>query len=489
MACDFVITTDRSMMTDHHKLEFIGFMTTGPAYGMPEAIWNWICMPRMKTNEEGGVKEAPYGLRKIEAALIDAGFKAMVVDPDRVGKYVDSAKAILIGHHDYFALGPPSNQWRIITKKEPVNAKSFKRFMESEAMKKARKKGVKTIVGGPAAWQWLWMPELIDRWKINTIIDGEAEKVIVDIARRIVDEKPLPLYMYVGPKDSPKLEEIPSIKAPSVNGLIEIMRGCPRNCKFCSVTLRPLRCYTFDMIKKELEVNKKAGITGGIIHSEDVLLYGAKGVKPEPDPLIKLHKLVKKYYRNLAWSHCSLAAVKYAEDNYKLISTLAEMIKQDQDYMGVEVGIETGSPRLVRKIMPAKPAPYSVESWPELVEDSFRILHENTIIPAATLIVGLPEETEGDIVKTTELVEKLRPYRSLIIPMYFVPMGFFKDKRWYRKEYMEDAYRELAIACLRHCFYWADEIMSKFYIKGFRMLPVKILLKLLLATYRKKARI
>ena len=109
------------MMSNHHGKEFLGFMTTGPAYGLPEFIWKWVCMPKPKVDEYGRPLEAPYGLRKIEAALKDAGFNAEVIDPDYIDRYIDQAKAILIGHHDYFALGPPSSEWRVITKKEPVN--------------------------------------------------------------------------------------------------------------------------------------------------------------------------------------------------------------------------------------------------------------------------------------------------------------------------------------------------------------------------------
>jgi len=32
---DVVITTDRSMMTNHHRKEFIGFFTTAPPVGLP----------------------------------------------------------------------------------------------------------------------------------------------------------------------------------------------------------------------------------------------------------------------------------------------------------------------------------------------------------------------------------------------------------------------------------------------------------------------
>jgi radical SAM superfamily enzyme YgiQ (UPF0313 family) len=481
---DFIITVDRSMMTDHHGKEFMGFMTTAPPIILPERIWNWISMPKMKVDKLGRPYQAPYGLRKIEAALIDAGFDACVVDPDHIHRYVDSAKAILIGHHDYFALCPPSSGWWILTKKEPVNARSFRRFMESKAMIRARRKGVKIIVGGPAAWQWLYKPELIERWKISCIIDGEAEKVIVDIAERILRGEEIPRYVYVGAKDSPNLEEIPTIKYPSINGLIEVMRGCPRKCKFCSVTLRKLRHYTFDMIERELKVNVRGGVRRGIIHSEDVLLYGANGVRPNPEKLVKLHELVKKYYKSVAWSHVSLSAVKYAEEEHGLIRKLVEII--DQDFIGVEVGIETGSPELAKKIMPAKAKPYDIEDWPEIVVDAFAIMHENNVIPAATIIVGLPGETEADVIKTIELVERLREYRSLIIPMYFVPMGAFKRENWYKEE-IRGIYMELAKVCLKHDVYWTKKLLN-FYFKGRKYIPLKALIWLIVKGVEMKTR-
>ena len=70
------------------------------------------------------------------------------------------------------------------------------------------------------------------------------------------------------------------------------MRGCPRGCKFCSVTLRPLRFIPLDRIKREIMVNMEKGNRNVVLHSEDVLLYGADGVKPRKEPLVKLHSMV-----------------------------------------------------------------------------------------------------------------------------------------------------------------------------------------------------
>ncbi len=478
---DVVLTTDRTMMTNHHGKEFLGFMATGPAIGLPEPIWMWICAPKMKVDELGRAWQAPYGMRKIESVLMDAGFNVATIDPRCLDRHLKKAKVLLIGHHDFFALCPPSSEWWSITKKEPVNAKSFRRLMEMPAIREAKKRGLKIIVGGPAAWQWLWKLDKWVEWGVDTVVDGEAEKVIVDLVSKALNDEDLPRYVYVGIDEAPKLEEIPLIKHASVNGLIEITRGCPRNCKFCSVTLRPLRHYTLDMIEQELKVNVSEGVTQGIIHSEDVLLYGSKGVEPEPEAVLKLHKLVKSYYKKISWSHASLSAIKRAEEKYKLVSRVREIIcDENQDFWGVEVGIETGSVNLAKKIMPAKSAPYPAEMWPDIVEEAFAIMHDNNLIPAATLILGLPEETEDDVVKTAELLDRLKPYRSLIVPMFFVPMGAFKTHDWFTRVKIRDEHIEVMKKCLYHALHWANDIVSKFYLRGIAYAPLRWLIKLFL---------
>jgi len=474
-------------MTNHHGKEFLGFMATGPPVMVPERVWMAIAAPKVKVDDIGRPVEAPYGLRKIEAALLDAGIKAAVIDPDHLGKHLKNAKVLGIGHHDYFALGPPSSEWWVLTGKEPVNSRYFKRFMEKPEIRAAKNNGLRIIVGGPAAWQWLWMPEYFEKWGVDTVVEGEAEKVIVSLVKNALDGKPLPQYVYVGINDVPQVEEIPLIKNASVNGLVEIMRGCPRGCRFCSVTLRPLRHYPLEMIEKELQVNKNAGLDRCLIHSEDILLYGANGIKPRPEPLIKLHEMARSYFNIVGWSHVSLSAVKYAQENYSLISRLSEIIlRDDNDFIGVEVGIETGSPELAEKMMPAKAAPYSARSWPEIVRESFSIMHDVRIVPAATLILGVPGETSRDLVKTLELIDELKPFRSLIVPMYFVPMGVLKNKEWYKAKPSEEQL-EIMKACLKHDIYWIKDL-AKWYLKDMNPF-VKYSLKTVISLVEKVAKL
>lgn len=479
---EIVITSDRTMMSNHHGHEFLGFMTTGPPTGVPEKFWMWLAAPKLKTDSLGRPREAPYGLRKIEAKLIEAGFDAAIIDPDHLYKHLDDMKVLMIGHHDYFAYGPPSSEFWMLTGKEPVNRVSFRRLMENPVIRKAKEKGVRIIAGGPAAWQWLWELEKWRKWGVDTVVDGEAERVIVSLVEKALEGEPLPDYVYVGSGDTPGVDEIPVIKGASINGLVEIMRGCPRGCKFCSVTLRPLRHIPIEKILEEIKVNLESGIKSTILHSEDVLLYGADGVKPRPEPLLKLHRRVLQLIPgNISWSHASLAALKYAEEKHRLITRLMQdLLHQRQDYLGVEVGLETLSPRLAKIIMPAKSAPYPPEKWPEIAEEAFSIMHENKIVPAATLILGLPQEKPDDVALTAEMMDRLRPYRSLIVPMFFVPMGAFKNKDWFRKKHLQPEHIEVLKKSLAHSLYWAEDILNKFYLKDPHVIPVRLGVKLFL---------
>jgi len=135
---------------------------------------------------------------------------------------------------------------------------------------------------------------------------------------------------------------------------------------------------------------------------------------------------------------------------------------------------------LARKIMPAKSAPYPAETWPDIVEEAFAIMHDNNLIPAATLILGLPEETEDDVMKTAELLDRLKPYRSLIVPMFFVPMGSFKTHDWFTRVKIKDEHIEVMKRCLYHSLQWANDIVSKFYLRGAVFAPLRWLIKLFL---------
>jgi radical SAM superfamily enzyme YgiQ (UPF0313 family) len=454
---EVLLTADRTLMSNYHHNEFLGFGTCAPPNFIPEWLYSYLFFPPLKTRN-GRPWTAPYGLRKTEAQLLKEGFKVETVSPNHLRSYLNDAKVLGVYTMDPFGLGPASSTLASIFKKEPYLAKHFQALLKSQTVKKAKQNGLKVIVGGPGAWQFRYREKAVKALGIDCVIEGEAENVIGKFFRAAISGEEIPSHYEVGVGEAPSLEEIPDIVQPSINGLVEIGRGCCRGCQFCNVTLRPLRWYPIEKIDRELSVNLDLGkVTSACLHAEDVMLYGSKNTTPNEEKLVQLHELVTKRCQSISWSHCSLAAVA---SKPKLISKLSELILQNQTWWGAEVGIETGSPEIAKKIMPAKAHPFKAEDWHDVVCNGMGLMHDNKLVPACTLILGLPEEQESDIIKTMELVDDLKEMRSLIVPLFFVPLGKLKSEDWFTDTKLSELHKQLLIQCAEHDFYWVDNLLD-----------------------------
>jgi radical SAM superfamily enzyme YgiQ (UPF0313 family) len=198
-------------------------------------------------------------------------------------------------------------------------------------------------------------------------------------------------------------------------------------------------------------------VTGACLHAEDVMLYGSNNTIPNEEKLLKLHETVLKKVDGISWSHCSVAAVGAAP---KLFSKLSELILQKQTWWGVEVGIETGSPEVAKKIMPAKAHPFKAEDWHDVVVNGMGLMHDNKLGPACTLIVGLPDEKEEDVAKTMDLIDDLKDMRSLIVPLFFVPLGKLTSEDWFTDTKLSESHKKLLIQCAEHDFRWVDNLLD-----------------------------
>jgi radical SAM superfamily enzyme YgiQ (UPF0313 family) len=453
---EVVLTADRTLMSNYHNNEFLGFGTCAPPNFIPEWLYSYLFFPPLKT-KSGHPCQAPYGLRKIEAQLLKEGFNVETVSPNHLGRHLANAKVLGIHTMDPFGLGPASTTLASLFKKEPYLAKHFHSLLKSPTIKKARQNGLKVIVGGPGAWQFRYREKAAKDLGIDCIVEGEAENIIGKVFKGAIEGEPILSHYEVAVEEAPTLEEIPDIVQPSVNGLVEIGRGCCRGCQFCNVTLRPLRWYPLEKIDRELSVNIDSGNTGACLHAEDVMLYGSNNTTPNDEKLVQLHELVTRKVTGLSWSHCSVAAIA---SKPKLLSKLSELILQNQTWWGAEVGIETGSSEIAKKIMPAKAHPFSADNWHDVVVDGMGVMHDNMLAPACTLIVGLPEEQESDVMKTMELVDDLKDVRSLIVPLFFVPLGKLKNEDWFTDTQLSEVHKQLLFACAEHDFHWVDNLLD-----------------------------
>jgi radical SAM superfamily enzyme YgiQ (UPF0313 family) len=452
-----VLTSDRTLMSNYHSNEFLGFGTCAPPNFVPDWLYSYLFFPNIKT-KKGIPGAAPYGLRKVEAQLLKEGFDIATVSPKQMRPFLSDAKVLGIHVMDPFGLGPASTTLATLFKKEPFLAKHFKALLNKPEVQEAKKHGLKIIVGGPGAWQFQYRPDFASQNGIDCVVEGEGEKVLGNVFNVALKGEELPAHWDVSVADSPKLEDIPDIAAPSINGLVEIGRGCCRGCEFCNVTLRPLRWQPLDKILREIDVNIEVGKNKACcLHGEDVMLYGSTNLVPNEEKLLKLHEAVMAKIDSLSWSHCSLAAVA---SKPKLFSQLSELVRAKQAWWGAEIGIETGSPELAKKIMPAKALPFKPEEWPEVVKQGMGLMHDNMMVPAGTVIVGLPEEREEDLLKTMEMIDDLKSCRSLIVPLFFVPLGRLKSEDWFKDTEITELHRQLLVQCAEHDFKWMGNLMD-----------------------------
>ena len=135
--------------------------------------------------------------------------------------------------------------------------------------------------------------------------------------------------------------EIPLIRGPTIDGIVEIARGCGRGCAFCVPTLQKYRCLPIDHILKEVEVNLKAG-RRPLLHAEDVLRYKAKGLEVNEKAVAELFRTVRNYpgVESVAISHFALSSVASAPDLVEEISGILELGKNG-NWLGGQTGVET----------------------------------------------------------------------------------------------------------------------------------------------------
>ncbi|MGQ9583144.1 MAG: B12-binding domain-containing radical SAM protein [Thermoplasmatota archaeon] len=456
---DVVLTTDETLMSNYHGMIVLGFGTSAPQSIIPESLFRFLIFPGLRSTR-GSLRLAPLGLRKIEARLVESGYSVATVPPAELRSHLPDARLLGVSTMDPLGLGPSSFTWRRILGGEPYTSRFFRGLMTSPEVVEARRRGCRVLVGGQGAWQLERDPESLDRYGIDCLVLGEGERVVPRLVEAALSGRELPRVHVVSGEEVPALEEIPDITGGTICGITEIGRGCPRGCRFCTVTLQALRWYPLDRIEREIMVNRRAGVRDGTLHAEDVLLYGSRGVKPDRSKVLALTELALRHYRHIGWSHLSLAAV--ASDP-ALIEMVMERVLERQSWLGMEVGIETGSPRLIAKYMPGKARPFRPEEWPEVVEKAFGIMHDNRMVPYCTLIVGLPDETDEDTVKTIELLDDIKGYKSVIVPLFFVPWGKMSGEEGFDMESLTEPQMELLRCCLNYSLHWINEFAREFF--------------------------
>jgi len=418
-----VLTADRTLMSEYRGGIFLGFSACAPKGLIPDWLYFSLLCPSVPVNEDGSVKYAPCGTRKVEAGIAPA----------------------------------TSTFTQVFNGEAYMNIK-FRELLSHPAVKKYRPK---IIVGGPGAWQ-LEDRETRNDFGIDCVVVGEGEKVAGPLFERAVDGESLPEVVH---GEVAETEEIPLIKEATIDGIVEVARGCGRGCDFCVPTLQRYRCLPIKDILEEVEVNLRAG-RRPLLHAEDVLRYKAKGLEVNGEAVIELFKTVRNYpgVNAVGMSHFALSSIASAPDVVEEISNILGA-GEEGGWLSGQTGLETGSPRLIEANMKGKSKPFEPEDWPQVVIDAFEIMAKNWWVPCATLIIGLPGETEKDIDLTINLVGELKQFKSLIVPLFLVSMGGLKDKtESFTVDKMTPKQSELFLKCWEHNINWGQTLLQEYFL-------------------------
>ena len=424
-----VLTASATEMSDFYNNTFVAFVA-GFAKG-PIPLWflRKTLYPPVERNDDRRARCAPYGLRKVESLLLENGFdksEVAVVHPFDLDAFIGpDTKAVGISSMDPTGMGYVSKTYSsLVGGGKPMNAIEFRKLVSQRCIRKYKPK---VIVGGFGAWQ-LERQKVAERYGVDCVIIGEGEQVVPEIFRKAVNGEPIPHVVRVD--KSFESENVPMIRHAAIHGCVEISRGCGRNCQFCTPTMQKKRDVPLEKIMKEVKTTVREGSSGITLVTEDIFLYGAKDKRfvPNVEAVLKLIKSVASYpgVKAIQPAHMSLAPVVH---NPEMIKEIAEILIDYNWYthgkkpiVTAETGVETGSVRLMRKYMAGKMLPFKPEQWKEIVRQAFGILNDNDWYPLATLIIGLPDEKEEDVVETLELMDDLKDYYAFYVPLFFVPL-------------------------------------------------------------------
>ena len=427
-----VLVASRAEANEYDNNPFAAFICTFPkklsGYALKEHLSN------LESNKDGTAKRTIYGLRKVESILVNEfGEKSVVVSHyDYLHKFIGKKTKILgISSMDPMGLAYVSTTYNSLIGfgGEALNASEFEMLVNHPSIQKYKPK---VVVGGQGSWQII-EADAQEKLNVDVVFQGEGEKDLIDIFKKLMNNEKVPKYFEA---KKPEREKVPLIKHAASYGMVEIMRGCGRGCHFCSPTMRTKYSFPLEHIMKEVEINIKEGAKSIFTVTEDIFLYKSeKNFIPNREEVVKLYKSIASYpgVEYILLSHASFAPIIYDK---KLLDELTPILIEKtkwnpstsnmykKPFISVEMGIESGSIRLMKKYMKGKALPFSVDNWPELVVEAIGYMNDYDWWPLCTIMTGQPDETEEDVIATLNLIDDLRNHNAKMFytPVLFIPL-------------------------------------------------------------------
>lgn len=464
-----VLTADRTLMARYRFL-LDGMVSASQTTATPETLWRLLTAPPVK-REGLRVAQAPLGLRRVEAALLTAGFphdEVAVVRPEDLFSAVGRRTRIAgISSGDPLGIGMNSTTMTTLMGGEIWCGVQFRRLAEqlSGVMNHATESRPSVVMGGPGAWQLTEDHSAMRRLGIDHVISGYCEAEVGSVFSWIMDGHEVEPVIGCSVNS---IDAIPAVRGATTMGTVEISRGCGMGCGFCTMSRVPMRHLPVETILRDIETNLRAGVRDVSLISEDFLRYGGAAGGVDSAKLKGLLRAIRGL-RSLGLiqvDHANVASVAawgdadLAEVHSLLAGESAGGRRSSAGrHLWLNLGVETASGELIEQNGGgAKMRPFRISDWADICTEQVRRLSRLGFLPMVSLVIGMPGETEEHLTRAVKWVEAFGGERVSVFPVFYVATD--GSGRHFTGEKMTTLHWRLFEVCYSLNFKWIPRLYN-----------------------------
>ena len=394
-------------------------------------------------NADGSARYMPAGARVVEASLLRRFTPDDVVCcyPADVDKFIGpNTRVVAVSTHNPLGVTFAAGVYTSIfgSSKQPINA-HYSRQLFAAIKNHPNRANFQVIVGGSGGWQ-ITQTNSWDELSVDCVVEGRSESTdTLDLFDRAMKGEKLPKQLDVSHPVDRDAILFPDKR--TTFGVVEMTTGCGRRCQFCVPDLNPQIDLPKDKILAAVRANVRDGNRQISLATEDMFIWGQVKTGtpfyfPNREALLDLYSNVVNTpgVEQHVLSHATIAPSVVDPLLIERLSNL--LLDKSPIHLPVLsshpkkkalvplIGLETGSVRLAKQIMPSKGVPFPIDEWPSVVVRGLEVLNRNNWFPAMTLIVGSPNETDEDVKATIDLVYEVerRGLFAFFIPSIFTPL-------------------------------------------------------------------
>ena len=401
---------------------------------------NWRNVER---NADGSARFMPAGVRLLEESLLREYSRDEVVAcfPEDLDRFIGPrTRVVAMSTHNPLGVTFAAGVYASIfgSSKQPINS-HYAHDMFRRVKTNMHRNRLKVIVGGSGGWQII-QTNSFDELGVDCVVEGRSESSdCMALFRKAINGESLPRSIEVA--HPTHRDEILVPERRTTFGVVEMTTGCGRRCQFCVPDLNPQIDIPKAKILAAVRANALEGNKQISLATEDMFIWGQVRTQtpfffPNREALLDLYGAIVDTpgVEHHVLSH---ATITPSVVDPLLIRKLSDRLLEKSPIhlprlsthpkkkaLSPLIGLETGSVRMAKQIMPSKAVPFSIEEWPSVVLEGLRIMNENNWFPVMTLMIGNPGETDEDIRDTLDLVYEMERRRlfAFLVPSIFTPL-------------------------------------------------------------------